>query len=449
MKLSQVKTLLNSESSFDIIIKTIKIANTNGYLFMIDAMVKDDILYYITNKLTEVEKLDTIDKFTKENLNFMEVDIIKNENIIYDMFFSGASLLVIEEFDEVIVIDARTYPVRSIEEPDLEKVSRGSRDGFCETLIFNTALIRRRIKDSKLCFKLSTVGSSTRTNISVCYLDNKVDKKLLQRIITKLEDASNNDLVNNERGVVELLFKESWINPLPKVRFTERPDVCSSHILEGHIVLLVDTSPNAIILPVTIFHFTQHMEDYGHHKLVGTYIRSIRFISIIITLLLIPIWYLYVKNGYSNIDVNIYKLLFELLILELCVDLLKISSLHTPSTLSMPLGLIGGIILGDLSIKSGIFMESTVLVTALTMLCTFSQTQIEFGYALKMFRFFILIMSALFNYVGFIISLIIIFVIGLTTNREIKYSYYYPLIPFNLNHLKHVLFRIPVVNQKK
>ncbi len=191
---------------------------------------------------------------------------------------SGGAALFIDGQKEGILLDVREYPVRGPEEPDLEKVTRGARDGLVETIIFNTTLIRRRIRDPQLIFELKTVGSQSKTDVAIGYIDNVVDHKLLDEFKNKLDEININALVMAEKTLEELLIKKKWYNPLPQVRFTERPDVVAAHLLEGHIAIIVDTSPSVMLLPVTIFHFTQHAEDYYQNPLVGTYLRWIRFL---------------------------------------------------------------------------------------------------------------------------------------------------------------------------
>ena len=212
------------------------------------------------------------------------------------MLLAGAVILVIDGENEGIIIDARTYPARSPQEPDLEKVTRGSRDGLVETVIFNTALIRRRLRDPNLVFEITSVGKRSKTDVVISYIDGIADDKLVSEVRDKIDKIDTGALVMGEKTLDELLIKKRWYNPLPQVKFTERPDVVAAHLMEGHISIIVDTSPSVMILPVTLFHFTQHAEDYYQNMSVGTYLRWVRFLGMLMALILPSLWYLLVSN---------------------------------------------------------------------------------------------------------------------------------------------------------
>ena len=448
--------------TFDIITRELLIGNKKAYLLMIDGFAKDQIMLYVIQRLQDLDlkkiKNDNLASFIKKNMAYMEVSKSSDFSLLDSMFLSGAVLLFVEKEENAIIIDAREYPIRSVSEPELEKVTRGPRDGFVETLIFNTALIRRRVKDNNLRFNIKNIGKESKTNIAISYLNNKVDKKLLNQIKNKIDKLDVNHLTMSEKSLSELLFPNKWYNPLPKVRYTERPDVVAAHLFEGHIIIIVDASPSVMIIPTTFFHFTQHIEDYYQTPLVGTYLRQLRFSVILISLFLIPIWYLliiydiglpdsleFIRNV-KEVNVPIFM---QLISLEFGIDILKMSSIHTPSNLSTTLGIIGGLILGQFAVDAGILSIEVILMIAITGICSFAIASPEMNYAIKIFRLFLLIMTGIFKLPGFILSLIIILIIIATTNNGSEISYLYPLIPFNWKHLKHILFRFPTPKQVK
>ncbi len=448
--------------SFDIIGKNILINNRNAYLLMIDGFAKDNIMLFITQRLQSVTdfEFNNISDFINLKIAYMEAEEFTDFSVMESMVLSGAIALMIDGMDKGVIIDAREYPVRSPSEPDLEKVTRGPRDGFVETIIFNTALIRRRIRDPKLTFELKSVGKRSKTNVVVAYIDDLIDKNYLTEINQKIDSIEIDALSMAEKTLSDLLIEKRFFNPLPQVRYTERPDVAAAHLYEGHILILVDTTPSVIILPTTIFHFTQHAEDYYQNPLAGNYIRWVRFIAILSSLFLIPMWYLAVL--YPNYLPDFLKfivpketgqvsILFQLLILEFGLDLLRISSIHTPSSMTTSLGIIGGLILGELAIKVGWFIPETVLYMAFVGIGTFATPSIEFGMALRIFRLVLLISTGIFKIYGFIASILfILFTIFFTKNSS-KKSYTWPLIPLNTKALLHVLFRSPIPknNNKK
>lgn len=293
--IQSVKTELAIDKSFDIVGRDITVGSKNAYLVFIDGFAKDQILLFILERLQNLKEeeisVDTIKKLIQTDIAYIEVDTFNSLEPMKTSVLSGGAALFIDGQNEGILLDVREYPVRGPQEPDLEKVTRGARDGLVETIIFNTTLIRRRIRDPELIFELKTVGSQSKTDVAVGYIDNVVDHKLLDELKRKLDEIDINALVMAEKTLEELLIKKKWYNPLPQVRFTERPDVVAAHLLEGHIAIIVDTSPSVMLLPVTIFHFTQHAEDYYQNPLVGTYLRWIRFFAMFLAFIISPYGY--------------------------------------------------------------------------------------------------------------------------------------------------------------
>jgi stage V sporulation protein AF len=298
------------------------------------------------------------------------------------------------------------------------------------------------------------VGKRSKTDVVIAYLDDLADKNLLNEIQTKIDRIDVGALVMAEKTLEELLIKKHWYNPLPQVKFTERPDVVAAHLMEGHIAIIVDTSPSIMLLPVTMFHFTQHAEDYYQNILVGSYYRWIRFLGMLSALLLPPLWLLLVQNKellpeflqfLGPKEESTIPLFIQLLLLEFGLDILRLSSIHTPSALNTSLGIIGGLILSDLAVKVGIFVPETVLYIALAAVGTFATPSLEFALAIRIFRLLLLITTGILGIWGFVGSLLIIFIITFTS-RSFKYGkrYTWPLFPFKWKPLAHILFRMPI-----
>ena len=454
-----LKDALPIKRSFDVIGRELIIGqSTNAYLVFIDGFAKDDIMLWILEVLQSLSESDlnnnAIDTLMKKKIGYIEVERFSDIEQIRTMVLAGAVGLLVDGQDEAIIIDSREYPVRSPEEPELEKVSRGSRDGLVETIIFNTALIRRRLRDPNLIFEITTVGKRSKTDVVIAYLEDIADKNLLKEIQDKLGNIDVGALVMAEKTLEELLIKKHWYNPLPQAKFTERPDVVAAHLMEGHIAIIVDTSPSIMLLPVTMFHFTQHAEDYYQNILVGSYYRWVRFLGMLSALLLPPLWLLLVQNIEMLPDWLQFlgpkeeytiPLFIQLILLEFGLDILRLSSIHTPSALNTSLGIIGGLILSDLAVKVGMFVPETVLYMALAGIGTFATPSLEFALALRIFRFILLILTGLLGFWGFVGGLIVVFIL-LLTSKSFKNGkpYTWPLIPLKLKPLAHILFRMPI-----
>lgn len=455
--IQSVKTELAIDKSFDIVGRDITVGSKNAYLVFIDGFAKDQILLFILERLQNLKEeeisVDTIKKLIQTDIAYIEVDTFNSLEPMKTSVLSGGAALFIDGQNEGILLDVREYPVRGPQEPDLEKVTRGARDGLVETIIFNTTLIRRRIRDPELIFELKTVGSQSKTDVAVGYIDNVVDHKLLDELKRKLDEIDINALVMAEKTLEELLIKKKWYNPLPQVRFTERPDVVAAHLLEGHIAIIVDTSPSVMLLPVTIFHFTQHAEDYYQNPLVGTYLRWIRFFAMFLAFIISPLWLLLVYNQSALPSwlafigpkkIGHIPLFIQFILLEFGLDFLRTASIHTPNTLSTSLGIIGGLILSELAVKVGWFVPETILYMAIAGIGTFSSPSIEFGMAIRIFRLFLIISTGLFKTIGFFVGLIIVLAIIFTTKAFGNQSYLWPLIPFEKKAFGNMFLRRPI-----
>lgn len=457
-----INKLLPIKKSFDIIGRDLTFGQTKGYLVFIDGFAKDDIMLWLLENLQNLPTKDTtindLKLWISSHIGYIEVETFNDYNTLQNSVLSGAVGLLLENQSEGIIIDARTYPARGPEEPDLEKVTRGSRDGLVETIIFNTALIRRRVRDARLIFEMTTIGKRSKTDVSIGYIADLVDDELLDDLHKKIDNIQVESLIMAEKSLEELLIKKKWYNPMPQVRFTERPDVVSAHLLEGHIAIIVDTSPSVILLPTTFFHFTQHSEDYYQNPLVGTYIRWVRFLSILIAMVLSPLWLLmalnpsYLPEALKFIgpeEVGNIPLFIQFIILEIGLDMLRIASIHTPNTLSTSLGIIGGLILSQFAVDVGWFIPETILYMAIVGICTFASPSIEFALAIRLFRLFLLLLTGLFNAYGFFAGIIIILIIIGTTKTFSGIRYTWPLIPFNGKALSNVLLRKPIIEIKR
>lgn len=444
---------LRVDKSFDLIYRTFKIDDKKASLYFIDGFAKDDILQKLMQYFMDMSNEKNIDNyydFLKTKLPYIEVDVCDELEKLKLNVLSGVIALVIEGYEKIILIDARTYPMRSIEEPTKDKVFRGSKDGFVETLVSNTALIRRRIRDTNLTFEIYTVGRISKTDVVVAYMSNKVDKKLLSNIKEKLNSIKVDSLSMNQESLAECLYKGKWFNPFPKFQYTERPDTSASAIMEGHIVILVDNSPSAMIIPVSFFDILEEADDYYFPPITGTYFRFTRVIVTLVALFLTPVYLLF---AYDYVDtpkwlefiiikdtINV-PILAQLLILEVAIDGMKLAAVNTPDMLNTPLSIIIGVVLGDAAVSSGWFNNEIMLYMAFVAFANFTHGSFELGYALKFLRIFLLLTTSIFGLWGFIGGVIIILLLVAFNKTVSNESYIYPLIPFNGKKLINIFIR--------
>ncbi|MBR4296327.1 MAG: spore germination protein [Clostridia bacterium] len=449
---------LRVNESFDLLKKVMKIGNDEITLYYIDGFVKDGVMeklmiYFLSlDGLGETSE-DSADKFLISHLPYVEAEVTEDFDNMIQMMLSGATLMLGSSFeDKAILIDSRSYPARETQEPENDRVMRGARDGFVETLIANTALIRRRIRDTALTMTYISVGKRTKTDIALCYLADKADPEYVDYLKEKLKNIDTGSLTLGHQSLTECLIKTRWYNPFPKIRNTERPDAAVAQILEGSVIILCDNSPEAMILPTTIFDFMQETNDFYYPPLTGSYLRLVRHIVFWSTLILTPVWYLLIKNpeivpNWANFVLPASQakipIIVQLLLVEFFLDGLKLASMNTPSMLANSLSIVGGLILGDFAVDVGWLLPEVILYMAYISIATFTQTSFELGYAFKFLRVITLILTALFNYWGFGAGLLLTLILictNKTANR--RRSYLYPLIPFNGKALLGLYIRL-------
>jgi len=449
-----ISDALRSEQSFDLVKRDLIIADRKAALFFIDGLLKDDITEKILEffyKNVKSENFKSALYFAQSSVPYVEVEVTSDLKKICTDVLSGISALIIEDFTEVILLDTRTYPQRSTSEPDNDKVLRGSRDGFVETLINNTALIRRRIRDTNLTVKAYSVGTQSHTDIAVIYMENMVDKKLLANLNKRLKAIDVPSLTMNQQSLVEALYKNLWYNPFPKVKHTERPDTTASAILDGNIVILVDNAPSALLLPTSIFDVLEEADDYYFPPVTGTYLKLARYFITIVTVLITPLWLLAIQNPDYCPEFFRFVLLdepqnipvfWQLILMEVGIDGLRLAALNTPNSLTTPLSIIGAIALSEFAVESGWVSMEAILYMALVTVANFTQPNFELGYSFKFCRVLLLVLTYIFNVWGFIIAFIINLVL-LCTNRTLSSkSYLYPLVPFNGKEFLRKILRI-------
>ena len=415
-----INSVLPIKDSFDLLQRDIIIGERQSTFFFIDGFTKDDTMQKLMTSFFAIKKEDmpsTATGFSKMAVSYVEVDVITDFDAVIRNILSGVTCLFIEGYEACIAIDCRTYPARSVDEPEKDKALRGSRDGFVETIVFNTALIRRRIRDPHLVMQMFDVGRSSRTDVTVCYMSDRVDHELLRNITKKINAIDCDALRMNQQSLAEALFKRKWFNPFPKFKYTERPDTAAACLLDGKIVILVDTSPSALILPTSIFDIIEEANDYYFPTLTNVYLKIARALITIGTVFLTPLFLLFMQNlewlprvfqfVALKDTVNI-PLIYQLLILELAIDGLRLAAMSTPSMLSTPLSVIAGIVLGEFAVKSGWFNSEVMLYMSFVAVANYTQPNFELGYALKFMRLLLLILTAIFNWVGFAIGTIIV-----------------------------------------
>lgn len=452
---------LKVDKSFDLIYRTIEIGGREACMYFIDGFCKDELMEKILQYFLGI-KADAMPedahKMCKLCMPYVEVDLSGKWDNILNNLLSGVFVLLIDGYDKAILIDSREYPSRNVAEPDKDKVLRGSKDGFVETIVFNTALLRRRIRSTDLRMEMYAAGKSSHTDIAVCYMESRVDKALLDKIVTRIQNIKVDALTMNQESLAECLYEKKWYNPFPKFKYTERPDTAAAQVLEGNIIIFVDNSPSAMILPTSIFDVVEEADDYYFPPITGTYLRLTRFLIFILTYIMTPTYLLlmnhteWIPENFAFImlkDTENIPLIWQFLILELAIDGLRLAAVNTPSMLSTPLSVMAALVLGEFSVNSGWFNSEVMLYMAFVAIANYTQANYELGYALKFMRILTLILTTWLDVWGYAAG-VVITCLAVALNKTVSgQSYLYPFLPFRFKLLARRLFRLRLPDARK
>lgn len=454
--LSIIRERMSAEENFDIIIREMTVGNVRVALLFVNGLTNNEIVTLILKELVDIRRgelsINPFEKFFSHFIPYTQVDPADTVEVVIDSVLMGPQVLLVDGGEKAIILDARTYPSRQPEEPDLEKVVRGSRDGFVETLVANTSLIRRRIRDPRLRMEAMHAGVRSKTDVVICYIKGVANPQLVKHLKENIQNINIDGLPMAEKAVEELISPGSYWNPFPKVRYTERPDVAAVHLLEGHVLVLVDTSPSVMITPVTYWHHLQHPEEFRQNPTTGIYIRWLRYLGVAMSIFLLPLWLLAVlhpdllppwlkfigpnKPGHLPI-------FLQFILAELSIDMVRMATIHTPTALASGISIVAALLLGQVAVTVGLFSPEVVMYVAVAMIGTFLTPSYELGWANRLIRLFLLVSVAAFGLAGLLVGTAVV-IIYLALTKSFGVPYLWPLIPFNWGGLKGVLIRTPV-----
>lgn len=460
--LSELETYLEDRIglgvSFDLGVRKLKVLEKDVHFYYVNGLCDTYVLQKIFQLVIEMNDADgkalkerigkKIAQSIENRLDHQSVETVETIDEMIDQVLSGLLACVVEGEKKAYIIDTRSYPGRQPEEPDTEKVVRGSRDGYVENIIVNTALTRRRIRDERLRFEMIKVGERSKTDVAIGYLKDVANPKLIDIIRKELEGIEIDGLTMADKAIEEFIVKQGY-NPYPLVRYTERADVAATHILEGHVVIFTDTSPSVIITPTTYFHHVQHAEEFRQSAAVGTFIRWVRFAGILISIFLLPLWLLFTlqpellpkaidyigPNKESNIPI-----VLQIFIADLGIEFMRMAAIHTPTPLSTAMGLIAAVLIGQIAIDVGLFVSEVILYVSVAAVGTFVTPSYELSVANKLARMFLLIAVSLFKIPGLVIGSTLL-LLYLSSIRSLNTPYLWPFIPFDAHAFLQILVR--------
>lgn len=454
-------SFLRLHESYDFVERPFYVGGKEAHLYYVDGFLNAGIFERVLQDLQKVkpqqlEGIDTLQEFSNRLVPYGECYIVQEVDKALFMMLSGPVAIFVEGLPGALMLDLRVYPTRGITEPENDKVLRGPRDGFCETINFNTGMVRRRIRDTRLVFKAFAVGETSKTDVVLGYMEGLADPELVKKLSDKINAIKTKSMIINQQNLVELLMPKKSLNPFPKTKSSERPDVAAHNLAEGRVVLFVDNCPCCLILPTFLADFTQQADDYYFSPSVGWYMKFIRLSTCVVTLFVTPLWLW--LTSYSGplphwlafvrvTEDTALPIYVQLMLMELAIDGLRLASLNTPSPLASSMSIVGGLILGDFAVSAGIVVPQTVFYMSFVSIATFSQPSLELGYSIKLCRIYLLTAAALFGIWGIFGAFVGLIILLTKTCTICGNPYFYPFIPFHAKDLVAVFKRSFSKNQ--
>jgi len=456
----RLKSLMGYEESFDVLFREMIYGGKKVGILFLNGFTNDAILTEIIVRLTYLEdeevEPNALIRIFKEYMPHSQVNTVQKMSEVVDMVLAGNTAFFIDGADTALVVDIKAFPQRGPEEPSTEKVVRGAKDGFIETLVTNIALVRRRIRDPQLRMEMMSVSTRTKSDVCMAYIKDLANPQLVEMVRRKIKGLKVDGIPLADKQLEEGIVGKGW-NPFPLARYTERPDVAASHLLDGHILIMVDTSPSVMILPTTFFDHLQHAEEFRQSPFVGTYLRWVRFIGIFASLFLLPLWFLFVQSpdllpeGLSFIGpqkTGNLPIVVQFILAEVGVDLMRMAAVHTPTPIATAMGLVAAVLIGDIAVQTGLFINEVILYMAIAALGMFATPSYELGLANRMVRLGLLVAVALFQVPGFVVGTTLIVLCLMVMQKSFGVPYFWPFIPFNGPGLLMTLFRRPFLASK-
>ena len=410
---AQLDDLLGVGRNFDMVGRSLQVGGRKARLWVVNGYAEDMLIERMIGRLLAIGDLKKVPDLASFLAAYVTVPDAAAETDVHSMVvgvFAGKTLLVMDGYDGGVLMDAKEYPTRSVEEPDTSKVLRGSHDGFVESIMANAALLRRRIRDPALMLERHQVGGRSQTDVALVYMKGKANEQHLRQLRQKLDSIDVRSIAMSQESIAECIVPKQWWNPLPKIRYTERPDVATASVMEGSILLMIDNTPSVMLLPTTLFSFAEEINDYYFPPLIGTYLRIVRLVVLFLTVFITPLWYLLVKNGdvlpgeleFLLIEDEYFvPLIVQLLLVEFIVDILKLASLNTPDALSNSFSMLGALILGDFAVQVRWLVPEVLVYMAFVAVAGYAQHSYEMGYACKLVRMILLVLIWLWDGWGF------------------------------------------------
>ena len=426
---------LGDERKTDCLMVYIEVAVSN-------MMLDDSAIGKMINHFWEVPP-EQISQFMKNNsLGVADVKKLADMEAVFDALLAGNAVFFADGYEKAMKISSKGYPNMGVSEAESEKVLRGSREGFCDSVKINSALIRKRIRDTRLKVEEKTAGIRSNTVVQILYVDDLIHEELAEKVSARLDEYTIDGVLDS--GMLEQLMDDNWLSPFPQFQTTERPDRAALELLNGKMVILCDNSPDALILPGSFSGFMESSEDWYHHFEMASFLRILRYLALLASVLLPGLYLAVIRFHTQVLPANLilsfaearegvpFSSVAELIFLELAFELIREAGVRVPGTMGNAIGIVGGLIIGQAAVSANLVSPIVVMIVAITALGSMALPNEEFASAFRLLKYMFLLLG---GYLG---------IFGLVAGIYLTLSHLSGLLSFGMPYLIPFVKKEPV-----
>lgn len=453
-----LKELLKDNS--DVVFREFRIQKMNAAVIYIDGMSDKFLIndYVLESLMKEDDPIRDVHDIKDKILTISDMREVEKLSEAVNAMLSGESMMLIDGLGAAFILATRAWPARGVGEPSGETVVRGAREGFTETIRFNTALVRRRIRDTRLRMVPKSIGVRSKTDVVITYIDDIVNKEVLDELTERIDSIKIDAVLDS--GYISQLIEDNEMSPFPQIQSTERPDVVAAALYDGRIAILVDNSPFALIVPTTLPNLFQSPDDYYQRWINGSFIRLIRLIALIASVIM-PAFYIAITSFHTSIiplrlaysiaasrEGVPFPAFIEVLIMEVSLSLLIEAIVRLPRPMGATIGIVGGLIIGQAAVTAGIVSPIMIIIIGTTAITEFIAPNYEVAIGVRLVRFLVIIASAVVGLYGIMLCLILVLT-HLIRLKSFGIPYLAPAVNTDSNDFKDLLIRLPFRYFKK
>ncbi|WP_256759287.1 spore germination protein [Cohnella sp. WQ 127256] len=456
--ISYIREILGNSS--DIVIREIRIGNNVdvGIIFtdgLVDsAAISKFIMETLMMDFPQVESqdLDLLPLLKNKVLTVGGIKYVAEFDAVFDAILSGDAIVLFDGYSQGFNICVRGWETRSVTEATTETIIRGPKESFNENLRTNTAMVRRRIKDPRLWMESRQIGTLTKTNVEIMFINGIADDKVVDELRKRLDRINIDGIL--ESGYIEQMIQDETLTPFPTIYNTERPDVVAADLMEGRIAIFVDGTPFVLLLPVVFIQFFQAAEDYYQRSDIGTLLRILRFICFFIALagpsLYIAITTFHQEMIPTDMLINLmaqregvpFPAFVEAFLMEVTFEILREAGIRMPRAIGQAVSIVGTLVVGTAAVDAGMVSAAMVIVVSITAISNFVFPSTNMAIPIRILRFPLMALAASFGLLGIFVGVIAL-LLHLCSLRSFGVPYMSPMSPLSLGDLKDTLIRVP------